>query len=269
MRWAGFPGYNPIEAIMRFNWFCGICVGVYAVLLSGAVANASPSPGIVFSDQLVGVTAERFYVLRTTTLRPPTYYTYHKRIEFVGLSLRDGQIAQRCTLRETSNQSDANADSETWTQTEISTAPCPAFVILAEQSAKYIEPQNTGPHAFSFGLGIDGVMVRNNASDQNSNPAYVIPIETILQRASEITTIPLAAIPWFVEDDPVTEIALIESALAGDPLHEVCELEPVPATSIRTTWVFLQFRCWSGDADVDGTVFHVPVDSAAWRKDME
>ena len=254
---------------MHFKCFYGIWVGVCAVLLSTTVANASPSPGIVFSDQLVGVTAKRFYVLRTTTLRPPTYYTFHKRIEFVGLSLGNGQVTQRCTLRETNNQSDPNADSEIWTQTEIRSAPCPAFAILADENAKYIEPQNNGPHTFSFDLGIDGVAVRDNESDQISNAAYVVPIETILRRASGITTIPLAAIPWFVEDDPVTEIALIESTLAGDPMHKVCELDPVPATSIGTMWVFLQFRCWSGDADVDGAVFYVPVDSAAWRKDME
>lgn len=254
---------------MRFKCFYGLCVAACAVLLSGTVANATPAPGIVFSDQLVGVTAERFFVLRTTTLRPPTYYTYRKRLEFIELSMQEGKIARRCTLRETGNQSDPDGDSEIWTQTEIDTDPCPAFAILAEHNAKYIEPRNTGPHAYSFHLGVDGVAVRDNESDQISKPAYVTPIETVLRRAFGITTIPLEAIPWFVADDPVTEIALIESTLSGDSLHEVCELDPVPATSIGTTWVFLQFRCWSGDDDVDGAVFYVPVDSAAWMKNTE
>ncbi|CAN0540026.1 unnamed protein product, partial [Scytosiphon promiscuus] len=54
-------------------------------MLSGA--NATPGSGIVISDQIIGTTSKTFFVIRTTTLRPPSYYEYKKRIELVELSI--------------------------------------------------------------------------------------------------------------------------------------------------------------------------------------
>ncbi|WP_306259722.1 hypothetical protein [Pararhizobium sp. IMCC21322] len=97
------------------NWI-GVIYTVFALqfaLLSGA--NATPDPGIVISDQIIGTTPNTFFVIRTTTLRPPSHYEYKKRVELVELSIPSGKIEQQCLVRETEYHYDFEASQETWT----------------------------------------------------------------------------------------------------------------------------------------------------------
>ncbi len=47
----------------------------------------------------------------------------------------------------------------------------------------------------------------------------------------------------------------------NQPLHEVCELDPVPVTSRDHDRIYLRLLCWPGDADADGGNFYIVLDA--------
>ena len=240
------------------NTFCkGLVITVQLFLASALAAHATPSPGIVISDHIIGTTPTSFFVIRTTTLHPPTYYRHQKRIEFVELSIRDGSILKKCALRETDYVSDAGVDPESWTQTEMQRPSCQVFGILSKRNAGYMSPRSKGDGMAAFRLGVNGVEARDERSDNNGEWTKIMSVSVIKARAAKTTSIAASDIPWQFSDDTTEALIIVGSADDIQPLHEKCELDPVPVTSRGHDWMFLRLICWPGDADADGANFFI------------
>lgn len=219
------------------------------------------------SDEIIGTTPTSYFVIRTTRLRPPTYYRFRERIEFVELSVPDGNVQQRCKLRETDNQSDVGADEETWKRTELKVAACRPFDILSRRKARYVEPRSREGAPYSFRLAVDGVSVKEVMSENSTEWIGVLSIQTLKRRAANVARTATATIPWNTHSGSDAHYDLLWLETDDQPLHEACTLEPMATTSRGTPWVFLRFLCWSGNDDADGANFFIPVDSRAWLKD--
>lgn len=243
-----------------------LLIAIQIFLALTVSAGATPNSSIVVSDEIIGTVPDGFFVIRTTTLRPANYFQFRERIEFVELSIPDGSVRQRCTLRETVNQSDADAEKPTWQRTELKTPRCEVFETLSRRDVNYIEPRSMGPGTFSFHLGADGVTVKDVWSRGTPTTVGLLSVEDIKRQIATIATIPTAVIPWPEQATSGDLYNLIEAAEAAPPLHEACELDPVATTARGTSWLFLRFRCWSGDADIDGANVFIPANSAVWDK---
>lgn len=244
------------------NALCKTCIiAVQLILASAMTAQATPSPAVVISDHIIGTTPTSFFVIRTTTLHPPTYYQHHKRIELVELSIQNGSILQKCALRETEYVSDAGVNPETWTQTELRKPSCQIFDILSKRSAGYITPRNTGNGPAAFRLGVDGLEARDDTSDDSAEWTNVLSAGIIKARAAKTTSIAASDIPWKFNGETPEALSLVGTADHIQPLHEVCKLDPVPVTSRDHDWMFLRLLCWPGDADVDGANFYIALNS--------
>lgn len=233
-------------------------IAVQLLLASAHAALATPSPGIVISDHIIGTAANSFFVIRTTTLNAPTYYRYHKRLEFVELSADDGSIVKKCMLRETEYVSDAGIEPETWTQTETQKPACQVSDMLSRRSAGYMAPRSTGPVAFR--LTAAGLEAREDKSDGSVTWANVMSAKKITARAAKTTSIPATEIPWQTGPDSSAVFSLVGNAEDDQPLHEACELDPVPVTSRDHGPAYLRLLCWPGDADADGANFYLALD---------
>ncbi|WP_337659880.1 hypothetical protein [Anderseniella sp. Alg231-50] len=247
----------------RSRWL----IAIQVFLAWTIAAAATPSPSAVISDQIIGTVPDGFFVIRTTILRPPYYYQFRERVEFVELAIPSGKVRHRCTLRETDNHSDAAADKPVWTRTEVKTSACKMFETLSLKRANYIVPRSTGPGTYSFHLDAKGVTVKDNWSQDTPTPAALLPAKDIRRQIATIATIPAASLEWQTDANSDGLTSLLELGDGADPLHEACELDPVATTARGTTWLFLRFRCWSGDDDGDGAIFYLPADSATWAKD--
>ncbi|MEM9471329.1 MAG: hypothetical protein AAGA00_05190 [Pseudomonadota bacterium] len=233
-------------------------IAVQLVLASAHAALATPSPAIVISDHIIGTAADSFFVIRTTTLNPPIYYAYHRRLEFVELSASDGSILKKCMLRETEYVSDAGVAPETWTQTETQKPACEVFDMLSTQSAGYITPRSTGPGAFRLTAG--GLEAREETSDGSVTWATVMSATEIGARAAKTTSIPATDIPWQTGAGSSGVLSLVGTTGDDQPLHEACKLDPVPVTSRGHERMYVRLLCWSGDDDADGANFYVALD---------
>ncbi len=251
---------------MKASFGNTLSIAVSLLLMSAVHLSATPGPGIVMSDEIIGATAKSYFVIRTTRLRPPTYYQFLERIEFVELSIPDGKVRKRCLLRETDNQSDVGADKETWKRTERKASSCRPFDVLSHRNARYIEPQSRDGSAYSFRLGTDGLAVKSISSEATINWTGVASLKETKQRTVTVATIPTAMIPWQTHSSPNTDYDLLWLETGDQPLHEACKIDPVAMTAIDIHWVFLRFFCWSGDDDADGANFFIPVDSRLWLK---
>lgn len=248
--------------------FCkALTLAIPLFLASVLRVQATPGSGIVMSDEIIGTTSTSYFVIRTTRLRPPTYYQFRERIEFVELSIPDGNVRQRCKLRETDNQSDAGAEKETWQRTELGASACRPFDILSRRKAHYVEPRSRDGAYYSFRLSADGVAVKNTVSEDGAKWIGVLPVKEVKRRAAAVATISTSTIPWDTHSGSDANYNLLWLETDDQPLHEACVLDPVATTSRGTHWVFLRFSCWSGDDDADGANFYIPVDSRAWLKD--
>lgn len=236
-------------------------------LASVLSVDATPGSGIVMSDEIIGTTPTSYFVIRTIRLRPPTYYRFHERIEFVELSIPDGNVRQRCKLRETDNQSDAGAEKETWKRTEVGTSTCRPFDILSRRKARYVEPRSRDGAYYSFRFAEDGVAVKDTLSGDSAKWVGVLSMKEVKRRAATVATISTSTIPWNTYRGSDANYDLLWLETDEQPFHEACALDPVAATSRDTHWVFLRFRCWSGDDDADGANFYLPIDSRVWLKD--
>lgn len=237
------------------------------LLASALPIQATPGSGIVMSDEIIGTTPTSYFVIRTTRLRPPTYYRFRERMEFVELSIPDGNVQQRCTLRETDNQSDAGAEKETWQRTELGASACRPFDILSRRKARYVEPRSRDGAYVSFRFVADGVAVKNILSGDSAKWVGVLSVKEVKRRAATVATISTSTIPWDTHSGSNANYDLLWLETDDQPLHAACALDPVATTSRGTHWVFLRFRCWSGDDDADGANFYIPVNSKAWLKD--
>lgn len=246
-----------------------LLLAVQLVLAGTVSAGATPNSSIVISDEIIGTVADGFFVIRTTTLRPPNYFQFREQVEFVELSLADGGVRKRCTLRQTDNQSDADADNPTWQRTELKTPECETFEVLSRRAANFITPRSKGPGRFSYSLGAGGVTVQDIWAGDSPKTVHVLPIADIKRQVATMATIPAAGIPWPAEATSGTMYNLLEMGKDAEPLHEACELDPVATTSRGSSWVFLRFRCWSGDDDADGANFYLPANSGTWIKDAD
>lgn len=257
-------GCTGMRVISRNKWLIAI-----QILLAWTIsAVATPNSSIVISDDIIGTVPDGFFVIRTTTLRPPNYFQFRERVEFVELSIPGGTVRHRCTLRETGNQSDADAEKPTWQRTQLKTPRCDVFETLSRRDANYIAPRNIGPGMFSFHLGADGVTVKDVWAQDTPKTVSKLSTEDIKRQIATIATIPVANIPWPAQATSGSLYNLLESGEGAQPLHEACELDPVATISRGSSWLFLRFRCWSGDDDADGAIFYIPANSATWAKDV-
>lgn len=238
-----------------------IVITVQLILASALTAHATPSPGIVISDHIIGTTPTSFFVIRTTTLHAPTYYQHYKRFDFVELSIQDGSIVQKCALRETEYASDAGVDRETWTQTEKRMPSCQVFEVLSKNSAGYMTPRGTDTGNAAFRLSAGGLEARRDTSDDSVEWTNIMPARLVKARALKTTSIAASDIPWQTGLDSSEALSLVGTADDIQPLHEMCELDPVPVTSRGHDWMFLRLSCWPGDTDSDGANFYIALTS--------
>lgn len=222
-------------------------------------AQATPDPGIVISDQIIGTTPETFFVIRTTTLRPPSYYEYKKRIELVELSIPSGKIEQQCLVRETEYQYDFEASHETWTQAELVESGCQVFDILKERGANYIEPEGKQPRYYEFRLTTDGVSLRKADLDDPRPWQLMLTLADIKARATEMTKFSRSILSWRTQDDLKDIFSLVDPAGDFVALPELCGLNAPPVSALRQEWMFQKFICWSGDDDSYGAIFYLPI----------
>lgn len=239
----------------------GFIIAVQVILASASAAQATPSPAIVISDQIIGTTPGSFFVIRTTTFNGPTYYQYSKRIDFVELSVKDGSIVQKCPLRETEYASDAGIEQETWTQTEKPKPSCQVFEVLSKRSAGYMRPRSTDTGEAAFRLTADGLEAREDTADDNDRWTNIMSTKLIKARAAKTASIMASEIPWQTSPDPSEVFSLAGAASATQPLHELCKLDPVALTSRGHHGVFLHLSCWPGDTDADGANFYIALNS--------
>lgn len=226
-------------------------------MLSGS--HATPGSGIVTSDQIIGTTSKTFFVIRTTTLRPPSYYEYKKRIELVELSIASGAIEQQCLVRETAYEYDFDASQETWEETELVESGCQVFDVLTMRGANYIEPQAMGPHYHEFRLTAEGLLVRKTDHDDPRPWQMMVALADIKTRAAEMTKITRSILSWQTDDELGDTFSLFSPDDEYETLPDICELNAAPVGALRQEWVFQKFVCWSGDDDSYGAIFYLPV----------
>jgi len=256
-----------MSSLMKTYFGKALILAIPLCLASTSHIQATPSSGIVMSDQIIGTTPTSYFVIRTTKLRPPTYYRFHERIEFVELSIPNGNVQHRCKLRETDNQSDAGAKKETWKRTELKMAACRPYDTMSRRNARYVEPRSRDGAAYRFRLTADGVSVKEAWSEDDSKWNSVLSMKKLKRRAASVATISTATIPWKTHAPSGGNYDLLWLETDDQPFHEACNLDPIATTSIGTHWVFLRLLCWSGDDDVDGANFYIPINSKAWLKD--
>lgn len=246
---------NPLRNIFSGGWI----IALFAVFAMLTGSNATPSPGIVISDQIVGTTSETFFVIRTTTLRPPTYYAYRKRVELVELSIATGKIEQQCLVRETAYEYDFEAPQETWEKAELASPDCQVFTELSKRGANYIEPESIGPDYYEFRLDAEGVAFREADLDDPRPWQPMLTLAEIKTRAAQTTIISKSVLSWQTDDDGGGTFSIFDPDGEFETLPEMCELNPAPFRALRAKWMFLKFVCWSGNDDVDGAIFYMPV----------
>lgn len=244
-------------------------IAVIALVGFSVGARATPSPGIVISDEIIGTTPNSFFVLRTILFHPPTYYAFRERLEFVELSNSDGRVLHRCVVRQTENTSDAAAEKETWQRSEMDLQDCAVFKTLSDRDAAYIVPRNRGGASHTFDLGPQGVTVKDAWGDPSDDAVSVIPLTKVRQLASTIAVLSSEDIPWQTSDDETSWYALIDPDDDGEPMSDICELDPLARHAREENWLYLRFFCWTGDQDVDGANFYLPIDSSVWSATSE
>lgn len=230
-----------------------------SLVMMAAPAGATPSPGLALSDSIVGATAKSFFVIRTTTLRPPSYYEYSKRVELVELSVETGTVENRCLVRETAFETDPNAPSTSWVQTELMLPACNPFEILSQRGANYIEPESVGPHTYKFRLSEDGLSFQETETDTGDvwTPVYVL--DELRELAANATVVDAFNLPWQTGVDAPGTFSIIGTDDDYEPFYETCTPDPLPLKPLRLDWQFLRMVCWSGDDDSDGANFYIPI----------
>lgn len=227
--------------------------------LVATTAQATPDAGLVLSDQIVGATARSFFVIRTSTLRPPSYYEYSKRVELVELSIETGGIESKCLVRETAYTTDPNAPSTSWVQNELMLPACHPFELLSQKGANYIEPKSVGTSYYKIKLGEDGLSFQKTETDDTGTWMPLLPLADVKTRALNGSKIKTASLPWYVGEDAPETINAVTIDDAYEPLYEACTPHQFPFNALRIEWQFIRLNCWSGDDDTWGASFYVPV----------
>ena len=187
----------------------------------------------------------------------PTYYQVRRKAEFVEIELATTKIKQRCTLRETDYKQDAEKNDNVWHLTEAKTVHCSPYEILKAKKAAYIEPSSVGDESTSYRLDKKGLWSKNNYDEKNMDWQLLYSKEKLDQSAQKITQIPVSDIP-FQPDAWIDEGAKSASVLKN---VDECKLVAAPekTASPVNDWAFFRFNCWTGDGDVDGANFYVPM----------
>lgn len=234
-------------------------VPVLITLLMTTHATATPDAGLALSDQIVGANARNFFVIRTSTLRPPNYYEYSKRVELIELSIETGRIESRCLVRETSYTTDPNAPDTSWVQNELMPTGCHPFEELSKKGANYIEPESVGPNYYTFRLGEDGLSFQETETDDAPVWTLLLPLSDVKTKALNGSKIQVESLPWYSGEDAPEMISVIAVDDEYEPLHTACTPHQFPFHALRMKWRFIRLNCWSGDDDAFGANFYVPV----------
>ncbi|MCC2110839.1 MAG: hypothetical protein KDJ16_02255 [Hyphomicrobiales bacterium] len=243
------------------------CTIVFFATLAGmvGVAHATPGAAVIMEDRLLGADDRSFFVLRTTFLNPPTYYSATRQLEFLEISVWDGTIRSRCLLRRTQYDNDAAANNDIWTRAEEAETGCDPFKILAERGAAYAEPKAV-EDGLNWKLVLRGsaVMVEPEAGGDRRP---LLSDDYVEVRSRATTVIDTAAIPWPTGEE--SAFSIVESLAGGAPLDDVCKVDPWPHELFESKWLFVGLTCWTGDGDLDGARFLVPLSEKTWRKAIE
>ncbi|MEP0522166.1 MAG: hypothetical protein ABJO09_15110 [Hyphomicrobiales bacterium] len=238
--------------------FVRTTIAVFAVLFP-MYSFATPDAGLVLSDQIVGVTDRSFFVIRTSTLRPPSYYEYSKRVELIELSIKTGHIENRCLVRETNYTTDPNEPNTSWVQEELMPTACHPFDELFKKGANYIEAESAGPSYYTFRLREDGLSYRETESDDQESWMHLLPISEVKTRALNGSKIEVESLPWYSGENAPKMISAIIIDDEYEPLHTICTPHQFAFNALRNNWQFIRLNCWSGDDDAFGANFYVPV----------
>lgn len=244
-------------------------IGLLVTILMTTFAAATPSPSVVVSDRIIGATALRFFVIRSTTVQPPSYYEYSKRVEFIELSIETGRVENRCLVRETAFETDLDAPTTSWIQRELMPPPCHPFEILSQSGANYIEPDSVGPNTYAFRLDEDGLSFQDTDNEDKETWTSLYSLDGIRDRASKGTLVDASILPWQVEVDSSNSFSIVgmNDDYYGVPLYKTCMPERNLLETRRIGWSFLRLVCWSGDGDVDGANFYIPISNQALRNE--
>lgn len=244
-------------------------IGLLIAILMTTFAVATPSPSVVISDNLLGATALSYFVIRSTTIQPPSYYEYSKRVEFIEFSIETGRIENRCLVRETAFETDLDAPTTSWIQKELTPPACHPFEILSQKGANYIEPERVGPNTYLFRLDEDGLSFQNTDNDDKNIWSSFYSLDHFRERATNGTVVDASILPWQVAVDSSNAFSIVgmNDDYYGEPLHKTCMLDQNLLSSRRIEWSFLRMICWAGDDDVDGANFYIPIPNQALRNE--
>jgi hypothetical protein len=220
-------------------------------ILTPIAAVATPSPAVVTQDQLIGVNDRSFFVLRTTTIYPGSYYQVTHRLEFIELSIWDGSRRGGCLIRETISQ-DETADGD-WKHIDTELSTCDVSTRLRDAGAHFL-PLSLSYHspAVSYWkLGSGGVY------RAGEGPKLILGWDYIDSRARAMNVVEDVKFAW--NSELFTLCPYCEYVGKELSLDDECRLLPDRPKSNFADWVFLHFTCWSGDGDISGASFYIPV----------
>lgn len=246
---------KTIRSALYGRWI----IAIYAGFALVTVAGATPNSGIVISDQIIGTTPETFFVIRTTTLRPPTYYAYSKRVELVELSLASGKIEQQCLVRETAYEYDFEATKETWNQLELPASKCQPFSVLSQRGAAYIEPESMGPEYYEYQLSAEGLAARLADSDDPHPWQLIVTLQEMKAWAANVSKLSRSILTWQTDDDIGETFSVMNLGSENETLPDMCELHGSAVSSLRLERLFVKVNCWPGDDDADGAIFYLSI----------
>lgn len=238
-----------------------VCCGALFIFSSMVMtqAGATPSSGLALSDWIVGTTPKSYFVIRTTTLRPPSYYEYSKRVELLEFSFETRSVESRCLIRETAFETDPNAPSSSWVQTELMLPACEPFEILSQKGANYIEPESVGPHTYKFQLSQSGLSFQETETEDPGLWAPIYGLDDLRDLAARSTSVDALNLPWQTGTDAPTSFSIIGTDEDYEPIYDTCTPGQSPLSALRLKWQFLHIVCWSGNDDSYGANFYVPI----------
>ena len=232
--------------------------------LAGHPGNATPEYVVTTHDQLLGANANSFFVMRTVTIMPGSYYNTEYRTLFLELSAWDGHIRHSCTLRRALAETDPDVDN--WVLQETTPPPCDMAGHMRNAGAWFVRPTRTSEN-HALRLSRQGLDIRwRNEDATEFSPLLGWPyIDT---RARAMGVIDDLGDTGMWRDVPDTQCPWCEMFPAGGQIPDTMFENPdFPACAVGTDiaavpssgWVFARFICNSDNTDTHGAVFYVPI----------
>ena len=229
-------------------------------LLAPVPADATPSPAVITHDHLLGANDRSFFVLRTTTIYPGSYYQFTRRLEFLEISVWDGSKRRGCLMRETTSTEDPATDPVDWSHSDAPTAPCTPAQRLRDAGAQYTLPTPIGPPPYALTLTDQSVQIRRGIG---TDPARLLDWAYIDSRARAMGQV--GGVDFLWQQTGAQTVCPYCEATEGLPATQACELDPAATDVPFAPWVFLRLTCWDGSSDISGAVFFIPVSQSTYQ----